>query len=136
MCAIACDWRPGRGRHSSTGVPLFTALSRTRVIADRSQGHGATLPAELDRHLQRSRFPLPPLDEQRRIAAILDQADALRAKRRQALAHLDDLTAVDLPSTCSATRSSERHGNWPSLRRGELSQSATAPFGSSVKISD
>ncbi|MDZ7893041.1 MAG: restriction endonuclease subunit S [Rhodoferax sp.] len=37
-------------------------------------------------------IPLPPVEEQRRIAAILDQAETLRTQRHQALAHLDTLT--------------------------------------------
>ncbi|MQB02115.1 MAG: hypothetical protein GEU78_17970, partial [Actinobacteria bacterium] len=36
--------------------------------------------------------PLPPIEEQRRIATVLDQADKLRAKRRATLALLDSLT--------------------------------------------
>lgn len=35
--------------------------------------------------------PLPPLVEQRRIAALLDHVEALRAKRRRVLTHLDAL---------------------------------------------
>ncbi|NDY96199.1 restriction endonuclease subunit S [Wenzhouxiangella limi] len=40
---------------------------------------------------KRLRLPLPPLPEQKRIAKILDAADALRAKRRESLAQLDAL---------------------------------------------
>jgi type I restriction enzyme S subunit len=53
---------------------------------------GASYPAVSDRIVLDSRLPLPPLPEQRRIAEILDKADALRAKRRAALALLDMLT--------------------------------------------
>ena len=43
-------------------------------------------------HLDEIQIPVPPLAGQRRIAEILDKADALRAKCRAALAQLDTLT--------------------------------------------
>jgi len=42
--------------------------------------------------LRELKVPLPPLDEQRRIAGILDAADEVRAKRHESLALLDSLT--------------------------------------------
>ena len=53
---------------------------------------GASYPAVSDRIILESSLPLPPLPEQRRIAEVLDRAEALRAKRRAALAQLDTLT--------------------------------------------
>lgn len=52
---------------------------------------GAKMPRMVMGEFWDFKVPLPPLSEQRRIAAILDQADALRAKRREALAQLDSL---------------------------------------------
>jgi type I restriction enzyme S subunit len=52
---------------------------------------GASYPAVSDRIIKASHMPLPPLDEQRRIAAILDKADGLRRKRKRALELLDNL---------------------------------------------
>ena len=52
---------------------------------------GANYPAVSDAKVKASTIPLPPLAEQKRIAAILDAADALRAKRRESLAQLDTL---------------------------------------------
>jgi type I restriction enzyme S subunit len=52
---------------------------------------GASYPAVSDKIVAESLIPLPPLEEQRRIAGILDAADALRRRRREALALLDTL---------------------------------------------
>src|SRR5690606_18201466 len=53
---------------------------------------GATVGGISRDFAKKVRLPLPPLPEQRRIAEILDKADALRAKRRAALKQLDTLT--------------------------------------------
>ena len=52
---------------------------------------GVNLPRLSPKQLASFQIPLPPLAEQKRIAAILDAADALRVKRREAFAQLDAL---------------------------------------------
>ncbi len=53
---------------------------------------GTSQPQIIRENIIRVEVPLPPLPEQRRIAEVLDRAEALRAKRRAALAQLDTLT--------------------------------------------
>jgi type I restriction enzyme S subunit len=57
----------------------------------KSKGRGATFLQVSKADIASLQIPLPPLAEQKRIAAILDAADALRAKRRESLAQLDTL---------------------------------------------
>lgn len=72
---------------------LFQWVKSPAFIKDMVQkATGASYPAVSDRIIKDSTIPLPPINEQKRIAAILDKADALRAKRRQAIALLDSLT--------------------------------------------
>jgi type I restriction enzyme S subunit len=52
---------------------------------------GTSQPQIIRANIIKIQIPLPPLEEQKRIAGILDAADILRAKRREALAKLDDL---------------------------------------------
>ena len=82
-------------------------------------------------------IPLPPLAEQKRIAEILDAADALRAKRREALAQLDTL----LQSTFLDMFGDPVKAGWPSetvdgiavQRKGSI---RTGPFGSQLLHSE
>lgn len=55
-----------------------------------SRGKGATVKGITLDVLRELPVPLPPLEEQKRIATILDKADSLRRKRAQAIALADD----------------------------------------------
>jgi type I restriction enzyme S subunit len=82
-------------------------------------------------HVRALKVPLPPLAEQRRIADILDKADAIRRKRKQSITLTDTLlrsTFLDLfgdPIT--------NPKGWPVKPLGELAEDMT--YGTSVKCS-
>ena len=81
-------------------------------------------------------IPFPPLDQQKRIAAILDAADALRTKRREALAELDILlqsTFLDMfgdPVTNPMGWESRHLPDLVSKRKHPLKR---GPFGGALK---
>ena len=99
------------GKRTFAGCDLFTneAIAALHVldhdVADRGYLYWALGSIDYDRLVDRAakgktlnkaklkilQIPLPPLDQQKRIAAILDAADAVRAKRRETLAQLDTL---------------------------------------------
>ncbi|WP_152640883.1 restriction endonuclease subunit S [Rhodococcus sp. Chr-9] len=70
----------------------FLRQSYIRVDGERrmtGSGGQRRVPAD---YIKALKLPLPALEEQRRIASILDHADTLCAKRREAIARLDELT--------------------------------------------
>lgn len=82
--------------------------------------------------LEQLEIPLPPLEEQQRIAAILDAADALRAKRRAALAKLDTLAQSIFIDMFGDPATNPR--NWKRVRLGDTSlKFSDGPFGSNLK---
>jgi len=75
---------------SRVDINFLAHYFRYRGVSDVISG--TSQPQIIQQNLVRVEVPLPSLPEQRRIAAILDQAGALRAKRWEALAQLDSLT--------------------------------------------
>jgi len=111
---------------TATKTDLKWLSYRLRGLGLTTLNRAAAIPGLNREDAYRQRLLLPPLDEQRRIAAILDQADALRAKRRQVLAHLDALNQ----SIFHDMFGDLVHGNWQVEPLGLLSpriDSGTSP---------
>ena len=90
-CALLVD------NNAMAAIPTRRVESRylyhfLRTVDFYGLASATTVPALRKSELERLPVPLPPLPEQQRIAEILDKADALRAKRRAALAQLDTFT--------------------------------------------
>ena len=87
--------------------------------------------------LKATELPVPPLAEQKRIAGILDAADALRGKRRKALAQLDTL----LQSTFLNMFGEPAGKGWEVVTVRDVAQKRdgairTGPFGSQLLHSE
>ncbi|MGY3299932.1 type I restriction enzyme S subunit [Pseudomonas sp. TE6288] len=79
-CVLRADEKNLHGRY------LFYWVQTGSFVEDMmSKATGANYPAVSDKIIKESNIPLPPLPEQKRIAAILDKADAIRRKRQQAI---------------------------------------------------
>jgi type I restriction enzyme S subunit len=94
-------------------------------------GVGGSLMRARPNQVANIQIPLPLLPEQRRIAAILDQADALRAKRREALAKHPELATSAFLDKFGEPSTNPK--NWPRVSLGSMLESVD--YGTSEKAS-
>ena len=126
-------------------VPRFDLVSpdflfwwlKTQEKHIQSKGRGATFKEVSKKIVEDLQIPLPPLYEQKRIAGILDAADALRAKRREALGQLDTL----LKSTFLDMFGELTGNGWEmvtveDVTRNKNNAIRTGPFGSQLLHSE
>ncbi|HIF9338382.1 TPA: restriction endonuclease subunit S [Photobacterium damselae] len=71
-------------------IDYFARFLESKAKYIESEGKGATVKGITLDFLKDLEIPLPPLKEQQRIAAILDKADAIRQKRKQAIELADE----------------------------------------------
>jgi type I restriction enzyme S subunit len=84
--------------------------------------------------IEKIEIPLPPFEDQKRIVKILDEADALRQKRKQAITLLDDyLKSVFLDMFGDPIKNPK---GWKSKEISELCRVKIGPFGSLLHKSD
>ncbi len=91
-CAIGRSVAAVRPDESELDSAYLRRFLECKVLHLRGKSQGLAQGVVTRDMIESLEIPLPPLDEQKRIAAILDKADQLRQKRRQTIALLDSLT--------------------------------------------
>lgn len=121
-------------RSDNVNADFFYYLLGSKTIYEefKRRASGATV-KNLNIDLVRGvTVPLPPIAEQRHIAAILDKVDALRAKRRASLAKLNTLAESIFLDMFGDPATNPK--GWPLRPLGSLSTKfSDGPFGSNLK---
>lgn len=113
---------------------FFKSQKYWRQISSLSEG--AAQPGVNATKLGSLQIPVPPLDEQKRIATILNKADSLRRKRQQAIRLADDLLRAAFLDMFGDPVTNPK--GWQVVKLGELAKSdryaiKAGPFGSALK---
>lgn len=106
---------------------LFWWLKANNAFLN-SLGRGATFKEISKSIVQEIRIPLPPIDTQRRISKILDEADGIRVKRQQSLLLLEELAISifeELFSTSINSQGARESEKWPLKKLKELGKIST-----------
>lgn len=111
VCYVVPDKEKADSRY------IFHALQQ-KLPEFISRSVGGAQPNISQQIIKEAKIPLPPLTEQKRIAAILDKAEEVRSQRRQALAQLDALTQAVFLEMFGDPVSNER--GWSQIPLGEL----------------
>ena len=141
------EWMIFRDKRFDSGFlrHFFTSDIFHHQLMNTVAGVGGSLVRARPAFVEKIQVPLPPLDEQKRIAAILDKADATRQKRKQAIGLADEFlrsvfldmfgdpvtnpkgfqigTIRDIVSTVNygtSGKASETDGEFPILRMGNI----------------
>lgn len=103
---------------TATNADLRWLAYRLSSLGLKKLNKAAAIPGLNREDAYRQRLLLPPLAEQRRIADILDRTESLRAKRRVAIARVDELMQAIFVEMFgdAATNPME----WPRVRLGDL----------------
>jgi type I restriction enzyme, S subunit len=96
-------------RHWIDGIEFRKQISRL-VTGSAQQNFGPS-------HLRAISISLPPLDEQRRLAAILDKADTLRRERKRALGLANSLQGEIFANIFGPCKPGEQ--DWPTVKVAE-----------------
>jgi len=132
----SADIYPLRPNLSRLSREFLAHLLRSNDFLEYTEKHSArtNIPKLNRESLLSYEALLPPIEEQRRIAEALDQAEALRVKRRAALAQLDALTQAIFLELFGDPATNPK--GWPNKAVGVLaSKFSDGPFGSNLKSS-